>query len=71
MSIATKLGKMVTYDERLLPIKSHDLLITWSCEITWQTKNISTTAMSLTTKIGRLVTYLEGPLPIESHDHLI
>lgn len=34
----TKLGSMVTYIEGLLPVKSHDTLITRSCKITLQTK---------------------------------
>ena len=41
MPMATKLGRMVIYLERLLPIKSHDHIITWSWKITWETKNIS------------------------------
>ena len=32
--LATKLGRMVTYIDGLLPIKSHELLIKWFCEIT-------------------------------------
>ena len=36
--MATKLGRMITYLDSLLPLKSQDPLITWSCEITWQTK---------------------------------
>ena len=38
--MVTKLGRMVTYIDGLLPIKPHDPLITWSCKIMWQTKNI-------------------------------
>ena len=34
MPMATKLGKMVTYHDGLLAMKSHDPLITWSCKIT-------------------------------------
>ena len=36
--MATKFGRMVTYPEELLWIKSHDPLIMWSCKIAWQTK---------------------------------
>ena len=36
--MATRLGRMVTFLDVLLPIKSHDSLIMWPCEITWQTK---------------------------------
>ena len=41
MRMATKVDRMVTYLEELLPIKSHDPLITCSCKITWQTIIIS------------------------------
>ena len=34
MLMATKLGKVVTYHERIPYKKSHDPLITWSCDIT-------------------------------------
>ena len=34
MPMATKLGRVVAYHEELPPVKSHDFLITWSCEIT-------------------------------------
>ena len=36
--MATKLDRMVTLLEGLLPITSHDTLITWSYKIMWQTK---------------------------------
>ena len=38
MLMAIKLGSMMTYFEWLLPIKSHNHIIIWSCKITWQTK---------------------------------
>ena len=38
--MATKLGRMVTYLNGLLTIKSHYALVTWSCIIMWQTKII-------------------------------
>ena len=63
---------MVTYLDYFLSIKSNDHIISWCCEITWQTKNsISTTTMSMVTKLGRMVTYLEWLLPIKSRDHII
>ena len=40
MSMATKLGRMVTYLECLPPIKVLIPLVTWSCKISWQTKTI-------------------------------
>ena len=40
MLMTTKLGRGVTYHERVPPIKSHDPWITWSCKIMWQTKAI-------------------------------
>ena len=36
--MATKLAKMVTYFDGCHPLTSHYSLITWSCEIMWQTK---------------------------------
>ena len=36
--MATKLRRVVTYLDGLLSMKSHDPWITWFCEITWQTK---------------------------------
>ena len=41
MPMTTKLCRMVTCHEGLSPIWSYDLLITWSCEVTRQIKNIS------------------------------
>ena len=35
MSMATKVGRVVTYHEGLPPTKSHDPLIKWPCEITY------------------------------------
>ena len=41
MSMATKLGRLVTQrDEELPPITSHDHLIKWLCEVMWQIKYI-------------------------------
>ena len=41
MPMAIKLGRMITdADDGLLPINSHDSLITWFCKITWQTNII-------------------------------
>ena len=39
--VTTKHGKVVTYVDGFLPIKSYDPFITWSSEITWQTKTIA------------------------------
>ena len=38
--MASKLCRLVTYLHLLLPTKSHNPFITWSCKITWQTKTI-------------------------------
>ena len=40
MSMVTRPGSVVTYDDGLSFIKSHDPLITWSCEITGKIKPI-------------------------------
>lgn len=39
--MTTKRRRVVAVDEVLSPIKLHDPLMTW-CEITWQSKNITT-----------------------------
>ena len=39
MWVGTKYCKKVTYVDRLLPIKSHDHLNNWSCQVKWQNKN--------------------------------
>ena len=72
MPLATKLRRMVTYLNGLLPIRSNNCLITWSCKVTLQTKIIIfTTRVPLATKLCRMVTYLNGLLPIKSNNCLI
>ena len=58
--MATKLGRMVTYLDELLHLKSHDALIAWSCNITWHTKTIISLAPVLFLKEfgAPIVTYL-------------
>ena len=41
MPITTNRGRVVAYHEGLLPIKLHEVLITWSYEVMSQTKNVS------------------------------
>ena len=38
--MATKISKVVTYDEGLQPIKLHNSTIMWWCEVTWQIKKL-------------------------------
>ena len=56
MSMATKLGPVVTFHDGLQPIKSYDPLITWSFKITCQDNYISTTRVSMATKLDKIVT---------------
>ena len=65
---------MVTYLDRLLPLKSHGFLITCSCGITCQAKTIifslsSRNQVPMTTKRGRMVTHLEELIAIKSFKH--
>ena len=73
VSMFTKLGRMVIYLDGLVPITTHDCLITWSCKITWQTKTIiSPSTVPMVTKLGRMVVYLGGLLTIiKSYNDLI
>ena len=59
---------MVTYYEKLPPIKSHNPSSTWSRD---ELKNISVTTIPRATKPGRVVTYNEELPSIKSHGSLI
>ena len=54
-------------------ITSHDLLVKWSCGITWQTKCFKSPLPQCQwpPKLGRRVTYLKELLRIKLHDPLI
>ena len=68
MLVATKLGRVVTYHQGFPPIKSRNLLITWSGRIKSQNKAVYLHYITpMATKLGRVVTYLEGLLRIKSH----
>ena len=62
--MASKLDRMVTNLERLIPKILLYLLLTWSCEIMWQIKNIVSTTVPMPTKLDKMVTNLEGLLPV-------
>ena len=72
-SMATKLDRMMTYLEWLLPVKSHDHMITWSCKITWQAKVIiyPLTPIFMGINFGRVGIYNEELASIKSLDPLI
>ena len=54
---------------RLLPIKWHLALITWSCQITWQLKLLYLyTKVTMANKFDRMITYLDKILPIKLGD---
>ena len=57
---------------RVLPIKSRDPLIIWSCKITCQAKPvISPLATSFDTRLGRIATHCERLPLLKPHDRLI
>ena len=68
-TMATKLGSIITYLDGILPIKSHEALISWSCEIMWQTQSV----VSLPSKrlLPAMMTFLDGLLQIKSHGSII
>ena len=68
MAVTTKLGSGATNHEGL-PIKSHGYIITWSCEIIWQTKIIYPQCLWLP-KFGRVDIYTEELPSINSHNAL-
>ena len=40
MPMATEIGGIVTYIERLIPLKSHEHIIRWSYEIIWKANDM-------------------------------
>ena len=66
----TKHDNVVTYHERLLPIKSNYHLNKWSCEVNEiQMKDISPLAEELMSPtLGKVVTYYGRLSPLKSHD---
>ena len=80
----TKLGRMVTYFEGLLTIKSFFFFLVWALwsphrfdhgvfqdDVTSQDHYNSTTRPLMATKLDRMVTYFDGLLPIKPNDPLI
>ena len=59
--------------ERFTTRKSHNLLMTWFCEITQQNKIIiiPLTRVAMNTKVCRMVTYFDELLLIKSDDSFI
>ena len=70
MPMATKLGRVGTNLNWLLPIKLLNPSGSWSGKITRQTKTIICTTMPMATKLVRGLTYHEGIPTIKSHDPL-
>ena len=56
--MATKLGRIISYDDGNLRMMSHDSMTTWSHGF------ILPCTMPATTKRGRMVTYYEETSPI-------
>ena len=59
--MATKLDRMITYLDGLLPITLHGPLIMWSCKINHY---ISTTTVPMANKPDRMITYLDALLSV-------
>ena len=71
MLMAIKIGRVVTYIEQLLPIKSH---VTFDRAVMRdhlpnENRYISTTTAPIATQLGRMVINLEWLLPITLLDH--
>ena len=71
MHIATKLGRVGIYNEKLPSIKLQDPLFTWSCKVNWNIRcYISTTTRHMATKLDKVVTYYEKLPTIKSCNRL-
>ena len=69
-----KVDRIVTYLHGFLLLKSHEPLIAWSCEMTWETKIFISSlprCLSMVTKLGKMVIYIDEFVPIESHNPLV
>ena len=67
-----KLKPLYVNYQCLWPIKLNNPLVTWSSNISWQTKTIiSITIMLMTTKFTSVMTYHRRVSPIKTHDSLI
>ena len=62
----TKFGRMLTYFDGLLPIKSHYCSIMWLCKITWQTKTITSPTHYNLCPVNLAVIPLRGCYPCYS-----
>ena len=61
--------RMVTYLERLSPIKLLDPLVTWICKIKWESKtSVCPQLLPMDTTLHRRATYLEGIQNIKSNN---
>ena len=57
---ATKIKTKVAYVQRLLPIKPHDTLITWSCKTHEKLKPLYLKdTVPMTTKLGSMAPYIK------------
>ena len=73
VSMDTKLCRMVTYIDGLLPIKSFyhwEKVVLWD-HVTNLNHYTSTATISVATALGIMVTYHEWLLPMKTHDHKI
>ena len=60
--MATKLDWKVAFDEKMLPTMLHNRLITWTCQVTWQMKNVILHFHEIcATKLDRMVAYDKEP----------
>ena len=70
--MTNKFGRMIISVEGLLPIKSHDPFIIWSCEIARQTKIIiPPIAVSMAIKLKSVVSYPNWLLPMKLLNPLV
>ena len=70
--MTNKFGRMIISVEGLLPIKSHDPFIIWSCEIARQTKIIiPPIVVSMAIKLKSVVSYPNWLLPMKLLNPLV
>ena len=71
--MTTNLDREIAFDERILSIKSHNSLITWTHQVTRQVKKhyISISMRTVATRLHRMVAYDKEPQTTKSEVFLI
>ena len=60
----------VLFSKELPSIKSQNILIMWSCKVTWQIKYVISPPRPVAIKLGKMVSYCKEFPPVKSDNPL-